>query len=137
MRIKTKCRKFQRNLLLLLSSSILPTGSNNENAFVHFDTIVVPRHIMGCQIDSDFSRVSIFSHSNGTTQSTAQIFIQSCRIESGNLKHDNAFKNLESNYRSTNNYLFFFKQLDSEEVDADPDSPEDEPDFYTEAPLPG
>ena len=32
---------------------------------------------------------------------------------------------------------FFFKQLDSEEVDADPDSPEDEPDFYTEAPLPG
>lgn len=29
------------------------------------------------------------------------------------------------------------RALDSEEIDADPDSPEDEPDFYTEAPLPG
>ncbi|KAK6629364.1 hypothetical protein RUM43_003181 [Polyplax serrata] len=29
------------------------------------------------------------------------------------------------------------RALDSEELDGDPDSPEDEPDFYTEAPLPG
>lgn len=106
------------------------SGTNCENAFVHGYTVVVSSCAVDRQVYADFTRVSVFSNPDGSSESSVEVSLHPGRIESGKFLRNSSLK-------CCSLYLPYSFQLDSEENDADPDSPEDEPDFYTEAPLPG